>query len=363
MDSNNFYPVPDWKTSQDLTESYLKSGDPVNLAVANTLKFYFDIFYILCIIPFRIKWNVTTKNFSVSTFLPQKLLCLITLASSHVWIFLWLRFDYPTNKSSPVGVFIFLETLFLAILRLSIFQVLWLRKFEIENFLNYIVRMKFSITTSRAQNAFFNWATQLQLLIIKFALAIMGLATHVFPSSFNLSKFTVGSWMMQMLRQTRVALFISVSNGSSQAHEVGNDMQCWTRNDYVVFLFGAISSFYCQINLYVPDYYLYLVTAVMWSAASSFSRYIKNPKSNCWKNLSRIYKVMYILAGHTNQTLGFVPLWWFVSAAFYFSFKLNTLFLDLRSPKNINVHKAVFSMSWLVPDVLFAFFVVKFVPR
>lgn len=158
-----------------------------------------------------------------------------------------------------------------------------------------------------------------------------------------------------MLGQKRVALFISVSNESSSGYEIVKDVQYWSGIDYALFLFGAISNFYCQLNLYVPDYYLYLAVSVMWSGAISFSRYIISSECDCWKNLSKRYKVMHCLAEHVNQSLCFAPLWWFVAAAFYFTFNLNELILDFSAPETIKIHECILSLNGLLLDVLFAY--------
>lgn len=354
MESESLFIISDKKNSQVTKNVSQYSIHPVNLVIAQALKLYLDILYFLCIVPIRYNLNIETKVYFRTIFLPQRLLCLVTLTCTCIWMFYYFRFEYPSNKNSPKEVFMFLEGLVQSILLLNFFKVLWFHHQEIESLLNYVLEIRFSLLSSRMQQLFFKNFAQIFILVFRFIFALLSLVTSAFPQSIHISQFNISDWMMQMLSQSRQALLFYKSDVSDQGFEKFDAIKLWSSPDYLVFVFGLISSFYCRINLYISEYYMYLMTAVMWSSACSFAEYIRKPECNSWTKLNERYKVVHSLSRHVNQALSFMALWWCVGATFYLSLRFNIIFVDISAPENINANQFILGVHWLLLDSIFA---------
>lgn len=237
MESESIFVVSDKKGAQVVkTKSSKDFIHSVNLAIVRSLKLYLDSLYFLCIIPIRFSWSIETKKIDPTSFLPQKLICLVTLACTCTWIFYYLRFDYPTNKNSPKEVFIFLESLLQTILQLNFFKVLWFNQQEVQNLCNYILEINFPLTSSCEAKFYFSKFVQGFMLLTQFGFAILCLVTSAFPQSFHISCVTISDWMMHTLAQTRLALFFHKSHSqivTSQGFEKVDNISFWSTLDYL----------------------------------------------------------------------------------------------------------------------------------
>lgn len=93
----------------------------------------------------------------------------------------------------------------------------------------------------------------------------------------------------------------------------------------------------------------------MWISACDFAKYIKMPVCNSWKKLIERYKVVHSLAGHINNTLCCMALWWFVGATFFLSLRFNIIFLDISRPENIMINRFILVVHWFLSDMIFAY--------
>lgn len=308
MESNKLFLVstrPNFQLSV-LLDSTFKRTSSVTFAITAALKLYFDLCYSLCIVPFRLTWSNSLQSFSLVTFWPQRLICLATYANivlSHCYFF---RHNYPENPKSSQQIFVFFELLFFSIFRLNMFKVFWCNKTHIVDLLNFITSVDFQLLSSRANKAFFAKITQLALLAFQLILVIVGFitGTDLFPWSFRLADLTLDNWLEALVNQTRLTLFLGLPDKANQTVD-----QTWVVSDYLIIVYGALTFFYRHICFILFEYYLFLLSAVMWCSSCSFANYLKTPQLSSWKKLKHNYNILYNLAAHVNQALSFVALW------------------------------------------------------
>lgn len=327
--------------------------NPINFCICYSLKLFFDFCYFLCISPFRLVWDKTTHSYFIHCFLPQKLFCafitvlyLIPLCSS-------LRHEYPNNPKSSNQIFTYFKVVFFVIFRLNFLKILWLNQLQIKNLINFILKSNFQFVVSYWHRIFFSKGVQILVLAFQLALILVSFITghRLFPDSFQVTQLSLSTWSSQVLTSARRALFLKASDQSAQ---ISKYQQAWSASDYFLFLVGSFGFLYRHIHILLSEFYLYLLSAVMWCCTSSFAvhtlRYCKS-----WMTLKQNYKLLASLAAHINHSLSTLAFWWLTGSIFYFSLNVDIMFLKQSTTGALQLHRMFITLYWLVTGFLFSF--------
>lgn len=351
MKSDRLFVVSLKQTLASEIDSECCCRSPANICVSNALKLLFDLLYFLCVSPFRLVLDKNTPSFLIRTYLPQKLLCAITFVIYTIQHCSLLRFDYPKNAKSPSDIFSFFDSVLFTLYRFNFLKVIWLNQEQVQNVANFILQANFSFVSSLAHKIFFNKHFQNFLLSIHVAMVLFDYISGrgLFPSPFHLNELSFEKWTNRMLKKTKLVLFLASSNRISDAYE---NQPVWGAYDYFLFLFGSLSHLYSRINLVFSEYYLYIMSAILWCCTSSFAKYTRY-SCNSWASLKQHYKILHSLATHINDSISFLAFWWLTGSIFFFSLNIDIFFPNNTTTGAVQLHNVFITLYWLVAGFLF----------
>lgn len=234
MENNNLFLVSSQKSFKTTSFSKIPVEKSVNFSITQAIKFYFDTCYFYCVIPFRLKWDSNTNTYLIISYLPQKILCIITNLITYIWYLLLLRHIYPKNTKSSNQTFIFFEAFFYACFHLNLSIVFWFYQSNVASLINYVAHTDFQLATARVQKLFFHLHTQVSLLIIQFSLAVLAFVTQ----------FDIDNWTTKMLFQGQLSLFLNTTNDSPDKSQTYDTKQRWPTSEHFVFVFSCTANFF-----------------------------------------------------------------------------------------------------------------------
>lgn len=146
---NNFYPAE--------TSSASSFHDQKKLL--QIWKIFFDFQYFLLCCPFRIKLlkprNSKFDNLVVATsWLPQRILCVVSTFLSFFWMIAFLRGKIPTQHNKPSQYLQLAVEINIILQKLALMKIYWLDKSGLLKILNYIIDEDVTIPIPRGSRLF-----------------------------------------------------------------------------------------------------------------------------------------------------------------------------------------------------------------
>lgn len=348
MKGNQIFFVLDQKRTQITGDAVPLKKYPVNSVIIKAIKLYFDACYLAFLSPFRFKWDIKKQTIVQISSCPQKFICFIVLINSFVWDLFYLRKEYPSNSKSANKNFHFFQSFFFSVFKLQVSKGFWFHQPQILQLLNYIIRIQFKLASSSLQKIIFNRCFQVTILLLKFSLTLWTFLTD----------FNKNNRPKEMLKEARAVLFLAnkideiKSNSSTEDSQLLENITHFSASEIAFIVFGYVTKFHFQLYNFLPDF-LFLATAILWTGASSFAKFVQNSKQGSWKQIHAYYKEVFYLAKSINNTISYIPLWWLATIIFFITNHVNILFSSTSSIEGLRVDLNVLFIYFIAMDFMF----------
>lgn len=351
------------------------------MELANLFKIFLDFTYFLCISPFRLE-HVSSKSSSVislessankyfnKSWLPQKILCLVTTFLGIFWILRDIRstnpfrYDRRIKSPSPFMYFRVAFNILNGIVKLITVKHLWRNSNDILAVANYAasVEKKYSWNFHAPRKRLIIFLSALNM-IFALVTCISGLGLDLSRNHSKCANSTIEGffelWVIKLVDTAKYSLFLDSYN----LHE-------YPWGVTIITVIGAIGYIQRRILAISADYLILITTLTLWVPARSFAVSLTESHRSSWKvcrdkQLSTLGVLNYIqvqdhfdsikiLSNLINSTFSHKVTFYLLRIVVYYSTSLDDIFgegddgINADSSEDFDELKRVMWLCWFL---------------